>query len=133
MFTTNPFTPLTQFVSPAVLQGYILAMVLAVVFGVVFDLLHEKKLTFFMQERKRAKAAATQQLSTVDMAAIAANTLVHDIATFGEFCNTQRRISHILMFYGFVTYLLTTSVMVFGYPADSFTPPPFRHCGTSAS
>ena len=96
MFPANPFTPLTSFVSLAVLQGYVVSMVLAVVIGVAFDLLHEKKITFFMQERKRAKAAAKQQLSSADMAAIATSTLVHDIATFGEFCNTQRRISHIL-------------------------------------
>jgi hypothetical protein len=122
MVTANPFTPLTAFISPAVLQCYIVLMVLAVAIGVAFDLLHEKKLKFFLQERKQTKAAATQQLSTSDIASIAANTLIHDIATFGEFCNTHRRISHILMFYGFVTYLITTIAMVFIYPADAYTP-----------
>ncbi len=119
---TNPFTPLAPFVSPAVLQGYIVLMALAVAIGTVFDLLHEKKLTFFMQERKRAKAAAKLQLSGADMAAIATRTLVHDVATFGEFCNRHRRISHVLMFYGFVLYLITTIVMVCIYPADTRTP-----------
>ena len=122
MFTANPFTPLTTFVSPAVMQGYIVLMVLAVAIGTAFDLLHEKKLKFFLQERKRAKAAAKQQLSTVDMAAIATRTLVNDIATFGEFCNRYRRISHVLMFYGFVLYLITTIVLVFVYPTDTRTP-----------
>lgn len=122
MFTTNPFTPLAAFVSPAVIQGYIVLMVLAVAIGTVFDLLHEKKLKFFLQERKRAKTAARQQLSAVDMAAIATRTLLNDIATFGEFCNRQRRLSHVLMFYGFVLYLITTIVMVFGYPTDTHTP-----------
>ena len=122
MFTTNPFTPLTAFVSPAAMQGYIILMILAVAIGTVFDLLHEKKLKFFLQERQRAKAAAKQQLSAVDMAAIATRTLVNDIATFGEFCNRHRRISHVLMFYGFVLYLITTVVMVFVYPTDTRTP-----------
>lgn len=122
MFTTNPFIPLTAFVSPAVVQGYIVLMVLAVAIGTVIDLLLEKKLKFFLQERKRAKAAAKQQLGAVNMAAIATRTLVNDIATFGEFCNRHRRISHVLMFYGFVLYLITTIVMVFVYPADSRTP-----------
>ena len=81
-----------------------------------------RKLKFFLQERKRAKAAAERQLGAADMAAIATRTLAHDIATFGEFCNTQRRISHVLMFYGFVLYLITTVVMVFVYPADTYTP-----------
>ena len=119
MFTANPFTQLTPFVSITVLQCYIVLMVLAVVIGVAFDLLHEKKLKFFLQERQQTRAAVTQQLSMADMAAIASSTLMHDIATFGEFCNTQRRISHVLMFYGFVTYLITTIVMVFVYPADA--------------
>ena len=122
MFTTNLFTQLTAFVSPAVMQGYIVLMVLAVAIGTVFDLLHEKKLKFFVQERKRAKAAAKRQLSAVDMATIATRTVVNDIATFGEFCNSHRRISHILMFYGFVLYLITTIVMVFIYPTDTRTP-----------
>jgi hypothetical protein len=122
MFTTNPFTPLTAFVSPAVMQGYIVLMVLAVAIGTAFDLLHDKKLQFFMQDRKRAKAAATQQLGAGELAGIATRTLVKDIATFGEFCNRHRRISHALMFYGFVLYLATSTAMVFLYPADPRTP-----------
>jgi hypothetical protein len=122
MFTTNPFTPLTYFVSPAVLQGYIVLMALAVAIGTAFDLFHGKKIEFFLQDRQRAKAAAKRQLGSVDMAAIAAKTLVCDIATFGEFCNSHRRISHALMFYGFVLYLITTIVMVFVYTADTRTP-----------
>ncbi|MBU4500437.1 MAG: adenylyl-sulfate reductase [Gammaproteobacteria bacterium] len=122
MFTTNPFTPLTDFVSAEVMQGYVVLMVLAVVIGTLFDLLHDKKLTFFLQERQRNKAAAKQPLSGADLAAIATRTLVNDIATFGEFCNQQRRISHVLMFYGFVLYLVTTVVMVFVYPTDTHPP-----------
>lgn len=122
MFTTNPFTPLTAFVSPAVMQGYIILMIIAVAIGTAFDLLHGKKAKFFLQDRQRAKAAAKRQLSTVDMAAIATRTIVTDIASFGEFCNSQRRVSHVLMFYGFVLYLITTIVMVFAYPTDTRTP-----------
>jgi hypothetical protein len=122
MFTTNPFAPLTAFVSPGAMQGYIVLMVLAVIVGTLFDLLHDRKLSFFLQERRRAKAAARQRLGAADRAAIAARTLVRDIATFGEFCNRQRRISHVLMFYGFVLYLVTTVVMVFAYPPDTRTP-----------
>jgi len=122
MFTTNPFIPMTAFVSPAVMQGYIVLMALAVAIGTAFDLLHEKNLQFFLQERQRTKAAATRQLGSMEMAAIATRTLVKDIATFGEFCNRHRRISHVLMFYGFVLYLITTVVMVFVYPADAHTP-----------
>jgi hypothetical protein len=122
MFATNPFTPLTAFVSPDIMQGYVVLMVLAVAVGTLFDLLQGKKLSFFLQDRKRAKAAAKQQLGAAEMAAIAARTLVSDIATFGEFCNTQRRISHALMFYGFVSYLVTSVVMVAVYPTETHPP-----------
>lgn len=122
MFTTNPFAPLTDFVSPGLIQGYIVLMVLAVAIGTAFDLLRDKKLTFFLQERQRTKAAAKQPLGGADMAAIAARTLAHDIATFGEFCNQQRRVSHALMFYGFMTYLVTTVAMVFAYPTATHPP-----------
>lgn len=125
MFTTNPFTPLIDFVSPEVMQGYVVLMMLAVVIGTGYDLLHDSKATFFLRDRQRAKAAAKRQLGSRDMAAIAARTLAHDIATFGEFCNQQRRISHALMFYGFVLYLVTTLVMVFVYPADTHPPAAF--------
>jgi hypothetical protein len=122
MFTTNPFTPLIAFVSPELMQGYVVLMVLAVVAGTLFDLLHDKKLAFFLQERRRTQAAAKLPLGAADKAAIAARTVVKDIATFGEFCNRQRRISHCLMFYGFVSYLITSVVMVFGYPTDPHPP-----------
>lgn len=122
MFTTNPFASLTAFVSPDAMQGYIVLMVLAVIVGTLFDLLHDRKLSFFLQERRRTKAAARRRLGAADRAAIAARTLVRDIATFGEFCNRQRRISHVLMFYGFVLYLVTTVVMVFAYPPDTRAP-----------
>src|SRR5512139_1076445 len=58
MFTTNPFTPLTNFVSPEILQGYIVLMMLAVAIGTGFDLIHDSKAKFFLLDRKRAKAAA---------------------------------------------------------------------------
>lgn len=122
MFTTNPFIALTEIVPPAVMQGYVVLMVLAVAVGVAIDLLREKKFEFFLRDRKRRKAAAQRQLGGADMAAIAAKTLAHDIATFGEFCNRQRRFSHALMFYGFVLYLLTTVVLVFAYPAQTDAP-----------
>ncbi|OYW38746.1 MAG: hypothetical protein B7Z35_06520 [Hydrogenophilales bacterium 12-61-10] len=122
MLTTNPFNALTAFVSPEFMQGYMVLLMLAVLVGTGFDLLHDGKARFFLQDRQRARAAARRQLGGKEKVAIAAKTLVTDIATFGEFCNRSRRISHALMFYGFVLYLITTLVMVFGYPAELHPP-----------
>ena len=122
MFTDNPFAPIADFLPPLFMQAYVVLMLLAVVAGTAFDLYHKRSAQFFLQERKRSRAAATRKLSGADMASIAVRTLAHDVATFGEFCNRNRRISHVLMFYGFVLYLITTVVMVFAYPADPNTP-----------
>lgn len=122
MFTTNPFTPLTAFISPALMQGYILLMIAAVAVGTAYDLLHDHKARFFLQERQRSRALAVRKLRALDIAAVAVRTAFHDVATFGEFCNRQRRISHALMFYGFVLYVITTLVMVFAFPNAAHTP-----------
>ena len=122
MFTVNPFIPVTDFLPPIFMQVYLVLMVLAVVAGTAFDLYHKRSAQFFIQQRKQSRAAATRKLSGADRASIAARTLAHDVATFGEFCNRNRRVSHVLMFYGFVLYLVTTVVMVFAYPADPGTP-----------
>jgi len=122
MFTTNPFIPLTDFLSPLFMQVYVVLMVLAVAAGTLFDLYHKGSAKFFLRQREQSRAAATRKLGGTDMAAIATRTLAHDVATFGEFCNQNRRISHVLMFYGFVLYLITTVVMAFVYPADPRTP-----------
>jgi hypothetical protein len=59
----------------------------------------------------------------MDNASLAIRTLLKEVVTSGEFCNPMRRISHLLMFYGFLTYLVTTIVMVFGFPTPA-TPAP---------
>jgi len=122
MFTDNPFIAVTDFLPPRFMQAYLVLMVLAVVSGTLFDLYHKGSARFFAQQRRRSLAAATRQLSGADRAAIAARTLMNEVATSGEFCNRNRRISHVLMSYGFVLYLITTIVMVFAYPADPDTP-----------
>jgi hypothetical protein len=47
---------------------------------------------------------------------------IAEAAVSGEFCKWPRRISHLLMMYGFLLYIITTAVMVFGYPAGATTP-----------
>ncbi len=115
MFTANPFTALNTLLTPGFMQGYIVLMLLAVVFGTLYDVLHDKKLTFFRQDRRHARAATRHPPDFAALIAIVAKTISHDIATFGEFCNWQRRVSHVLMFYGFVLYVVSTVMLVFGY------------------
>ena len=119
----NPFAELTIFLPPAAIQTYIILMILAVAIGTVGDLLHKRSARFFSLRRRKSKAIAKRQLSGLEAASLAIRTLFKEVATSGEFCNRNRRISHLLMFYGFLLYLVTTIVMVFSYLApDKATP-----------
>lgn len=123
MFTSNPFAELTVFLPANAMQIYIALMIMAVAVGTIADMLHKRSGKYFALRQEKARAAATRQLSGGDKAALAMKTLVVEVATAGEFCNQQRRISHLLMFYGFILYLVTTVIMVFAYPTHA-TPTP---------
>ena len=123
MFTSNPFADLTVFLPPIAMQVYIALMIVAVVIGTLADMLHKNSGKYFAQRLNKSQAAATRELSGADIASLAVKTIAIEVATSGEFCNPQRRISHILMFYGFLFYLVTTMLMIFGYPTHT-TPTP---------
>ncbi len=123
MFTSNPFAELTVFLPAEAMQVYIVLMIIAVIVGTVADMLHKNSGKYFSQRKEKAQAAATRKLSGVDKASLAIKTIAVEVATAGEFCNVQRRISHLLMFYGFILYLATTVIMIFAYPTRA-TPTP---------
>lgn len=123
MFTSNPFAELAAFLPPLAMQAYIVLMVLAVAAGTLFDMLHKSSARFFVRQWKKSNAAATRRVGTIEAASLAVRTVLKEVATSGEFRNPKRRLSHLLLFYGFVTYLVTTVVMVFGYPTP-VTPTP---------
>jgi hypothetical protein len=124
MFTSNPFADLVVFLPPVVMQAYIVLMIAAVAAGTLFDMLHKSSAKFFMRQWKKSKAAATRRVGAIEAASLALRTFAKEVVTSGEFCNPMRRISHLLMFYGFLTYLVTTVVMIFGYPTPATPAPP---------
>ena len=123
MFTSNPFVDLAVFLPPLVMQTYIVLMIFAVAVGTLFDMLHKSSAKFFVRQWKKSNAAATRRVSGAETASLTVRTLLKEVITSGEFCNPMRRISHLLMFYGFLTYLVATVVMIFGYPTPA-TPTP---------
>jgi hypothetical protein len=54
-----------------------------------------------------------------ELVSIGVKTAVVDVLASGEFCNTKRRIAHLLTMYGFVLHVVATVVMVFNPSADS--------------
>ena len=121
MFTINPFSELSGLISPLAMQVYVVAMVLLVVGGTVLDMIHKKSAQYFFNNAEKAKAAATRSVSTGEKASIAFKTVAQDVLASGEFCNTKRRLAHLLTMYGFILFAATTAIMIFAY-ADSATP-----------
>ena len=125
MFTSNPFAELAAFLPPIAMQVYIVLMIVAVAVGTILDMIHKSSGQFFARQLEKSKASATRELSGADKASLAVKTIAVEVATSGEFCNPRRRISHILMFYGFIFYLVTTIVMIFSYPTQEAPAPAF--------
>lgn len=123
MFTTNPFAELSATISPAVMQTYVVIMILLVVGGTVFDILHKRSAKYFFDNWQKAKRKGRQPVGGGKMVSLAVQTAVVDVATSGEFCNARRRVAHLLTMYGFLAYVITTAIMVFGYATPDMPTP----------
>ena len=121
MFTINPFSELSGFISPLAMQVYVIAMVLLVIGGTILDMVHKKSALYFFKNAEKAKAAATKKLSSGEKATIAIKTVAEDVLTSAEFCNPKRRIAHLLTMYGFILFAATTAIMIFAF-ADKAAP-----------
>lgn len=123
MFTSNPFAELTASISPVMMQTYVIVMVLLVVAGTLFDIIHKGSARYFFLNMRKSKAKAKKQVGGGELVSIAVQTVVVDVLASGEFCNTRRRIAHLLTMYGFLLYVVTTVLMVFYYPTSTTVTP----------
>jgi len=123
MFTSNPFAELSASIPPAVMQAYVVVMVLLVAGGTLFDIVHKRSARYFFDNWQKAKSKGTRRVGGVQMAWLAVQTAVVEVLTSGEFCNARRRIAHLLTMYGFLVYVITTAIMVFGYPRPDIPTP----------
>jgi hypothetical protein len=120
MFTSNPFAELSASIPPAVMQTYVVVMIVLVAAGTLFDVVHKGSARYFFDNWRRSRSKGSQD---VDVLSIAAKTAVVDVLASGEFCNARRRVAHLLTMYGFVLYVITTAVMVFAYPTPAVATP----------
>ena len=58
MFTANPFAELSASIPAAVMQGYVILMLLLVVVGTILDMIHKKSATYFFENSKEAQKRA---------------------------------------------------------------------------
>lgn len=122
MFTTNPFAELSASIPPGVMQTYVVIMVILVVAGTLFDIIHKKSAKYFFANWRNAQNKGSKQVGGGEIASLAVQTAIVEVATSGEFCNAQRRVAHLLTMYGFIAYIVSTVVMVFGYETSATTP-----------
>lgn len=123
MFTVNPFATLSASIQPAIMQTYVVIMIILVAGGTVLDMIHKKSARYFFANWRNARTKAKRQVGGGEMVSLAVQTVAIDVLTSGEFCNARRRIAHLLTMYGFIAYLITTIAMVFCYPTRA-TPTP---------
>ena len=123
MFTNNPFAELSASIPPYAMQTYVVVMIILVAGGTVYDTLHKKSAQYFFKNWRNAKNMSVQQVSAGQMVSMAFQTLIVEGLMSGEFCNSRRRIAHLLTMYGFLAYVITTAIMVFWYPTPA-TPTP---------
>ena len=123
MFTHNPFAELSATIPSSVMQTYVWIMILLVVAGTLVDVVHKKSAKFFFEDWRSSKEKGAKQVSGGEIASLAVKTLCVEVLTSSEFCNVRRRIAHLLTMYGFLLYVITTAIMVFGYPTPA-TPTP---------
>ena len=123
MFTSNPFAELSASIPPAIMQTYVVMMIVLVAAGTLFDVAHKGSAMYFFDNWRKSKSKGSKQIGGGELVSIAIKTGLVDFLASGEFCNARRRVAHLLTMYGFLIHFITTAVMVFGYPTPA-TPTP---------
>jgi predicted small integral membrane protein len=119
MFVNNPFAELSASVPPRMMQAYVLVMILLVVGGTLFDIIHKQSAKYFFDNWRKTQEKGERQVGGSEIVSMALQTAVVDVLTSAEFCNQHRRIAHLLTMYGFLAYVISTVVLVFGYPTSA--------------
>ena len=119
MLTTNPFIELFTLIPPTAMQMFLIVMVVFVVAGTLFDVVHKQSAKYFFENAKKAEAERKREVSGGEKMGIAVATLANEVLASGEFTNPKRRLSHLLTMYGTTLFLMATLVLVFAYPTSA--------------
>ena len=122
MITTNPFSELSEFVPSIAMQVYVVSMMILVILGTLFDIIHKKNVKYFFENAKKAKKQATKTVSVGKKASIVIKTVASDVLTTSELAG-KRRIAHLLGMYGTIIFWVASAIMIFCYSTtESVTP-----------
>ncbi len=122
MYTINPFAELASSIPPVVMQTFLIVMVLFVVGGTLFDVIHKGSARYFFDNFRKSR----EQGSKVNFSSklrIAVHTLLSDVLTSSELIGWKRRTAHLLGMYGFILNVVATFMMVMFYTASDIVTP----------
>lgn len=123
MITSNPFSDLSGSIPALWMQAYVVLMILLVAGGTIFDVIHKRSALYFFATKKKAEAGRERALNSAQKSAVTAKAIAKDILASGEFDNQRRRLAHLLTMYGFILFIISTVVMIFGYSAPAAATP----------
>lgn len=115
----NPFAELSALIPPAVMQAYVVLMILMVIGGTLLDVMHKKSAKYFFEKGQTLKKLAKREVNGAEKIGLAVSTVANEVLASGEFDNPVRRISHLFIMYGFILFVVTTAMMIFGLPAEA--------------
>jgi hypothetical protein len=119
MITSNPFSELSEFISPLAMQIYVIAMILLVIGGTLLDVVHKKSAKYFFENAKKQEKNAVRTVSSGEKTSLAIQTITNEVLTSSEFKNPQRRVSHLFTMYGFIVFVVSTAVLIFGHATEA--------------
>ena len=119
MFNINPFTELSGLIPPIAMQIYVILMAILVAGGTLLDTIHKKSAQYFFENSKKQKKMSSREVSGGEKVGIAVKMVAVDVLTSAEFCNQKRRVAHLLTMYGFILFVVSTAVMIFGYAGSA--------------
>ena len=125
MFITNPFAELSIIIPSVTIQIFVVLMLLLILMGTFFDIIHKKNVKYFFNNAKKAKKNATKNLNTSEKTTVVLKTVAHDILTTSELGVGKRRVAHLLGMYGTLMFWISSVIMIFGYSSVSINTPFF--------
>lgn len=123
MISNNPFSTLAEIVPSIVMQGFVLAMAVITLIGVLLDILHKKNVKYFFENAKKAKKNAQVELTTGKRTTVILKTIANDIATTSELGWGKRRLAHVLGMYGTIIFWICSAILIFSYSSVGIQTP----------
>ncbi len=122
MIITNPFSELSEFMPSIAMQAFVVVMIILVVVGTLFDIVHKKNVKYFFDNAKKSKKSATSTVSSGKKISIVLKTVASDVLTTSELAG-KRRIAHLLGMYGTIIFWVTSAIMIFNYSTPESVAP----------